>query len=378
MTIIPEFGFNFWSILFYGFSLVALLQLLYVLFIYARLAFYKPKSEPQREELPPVSVIIAARNEADNLYNHLPILLEQDYPNYEVIVIVNQSVDESKHILMAYQQHYPHLRLSIIEGNKHLRPGKKLSLSIGIKGAKHEHLVFTDADCRPQNRDWLKSMAGKFSTKHQIVLGYAPYTKTKGLLNFLIRLDTLNIGINYLSFALSQLPYMGVGRNMAYTKSAYQQANGFKSHYSLPSGDDDLFIQSAAKNKNYTINVDPVSYMPSPAQDTWESWFRQKTRHYTTSGHYNVIKKTLLGIYPLTLILLVLSFIILLFDENYRWLSIIIFTVVYIVKWWIQGKCFARLQETKWIYLFPFYDILYAFFSPVIFYFSDTNNTKRW
>ena len=171
---------------------------------------------------------------------------------------------------------------------------------------------------------------------------------------------------------------MGVGRNMAYTKSAYQQANGFKSHYSLPSGDDDLFIQSAAKNKNYTINVDPVSYMPSPAQDTWESWFRQKTRHYTTSGHYNVIKKTLLGIYPLTLILLVLSFIILLFDENYRWLSIIIFTVVYIVKWWIQGKCFARLQETKWIYLFPFYDILYAFFSPGIFYFSDTNNTKRW
>ena len=377
MTILPEFGFDFWSILFYGFALVALLQVLYVTIIYSRLAFYKPKATNQ-PELPPVSVIIAARNEADNLYNHLPLLLEQDYPNYEVIVVVNQSIDESKHILMAYQQHYPHLRLTIIESNKHLRPGKKLSLSIGIKAAKHEHLLFTDADCKPENRNWLKSMAGHFSTQHQIVLGYAPYTKTKGLLNFLIRLDTLHIGINYLSFALSRLPYMGVGRNMAYTKTAYENANGFKSHYSLPSGDDDLFIQSAAKKKNYTINIDPESFMFSPAQDTWESWFRQKARHYTTSSRYNVIKKTLLGIYPLTMILLVLSFIILLFDENYRWISLIAFVLTIIIKWVIQGKCYAQLQEKKWIYLFPFYDILYAFFSPIIFYNSDTNNNKRW
>lgn len=378
MTILPEFGFDYWSILFYGFSLIALVQLLYVTIIYSRLAFYKEKGKPSADDLPPVSVIIAARNEADNLYNHLPILLEQDYPNYEVIVVVNQSVDESKHILMAYQQHYPHLRLTIIESNKHLRPGKKLSLSIGIKAARHEHLLFTDADCKPVNKSWLKSMASHFTTQHQIVLGYAPYNKTKGLLNFLIRLDTLHIGINYLSFALSRLPYMGVGRNMAYTKTAYEKADGFKSHYALPSGDDDLFIQSAAKKKNYTINIDPESYMYSPAEETWESWLRQKARHYTTSSRYNVIKKTLLGIYPLTMILLVLSFIILLFDENFRWLSLIIFTLIIGIKWLIQGKCYARLQEKKWIYAFPFYDILYAFFSPIIFYYSDTNNNKRW
>ncbi len=374
----PQFGFDIISILFYGFSIVAFLQLLYVVLIYSRLAFFKHNKDFSTMELPALSVIIAARNEADNLYNHLPMILEQDYPNYEVIVIVNQSIDDSKHILMAYQKHYPHLKLSVIEKNKHLRPGKKLSLSIGIKAAKNEHLIFTDADCKPQNREWLKSMASQFTPKKQIVLGYAPYKKTKGLLNFFIRLDTMHIGINYLSFALTKLPYMGVGRNLAYTKTAYNKANGFKSHYALPSGDDDLFIQSAAKNNNYTINIDPVSYMFSPAESTWKSWFRQKSRHYTTSGHYNVIKKGLLGIYPLTLILLALSFIILLFSEDYRWLSMSIFIVIILIKWWIQGKCYAKLQENKWIYLFPFYDFLYAFLSPIIYYLSDKNNNKKW
>ncbi len=377
MFLIPDFGFDNWSILFYGFAFVGLLQLLFVTLIYARLAFYKQKKQTENE-FPPVSIIIAARNEADNLYSHIPFILEQNYPEFEVIVVVNQSIDDSKHILMAYQHHYPHLRLTIIENNKHLRPGKKLSLSLGIKAAKHEHLLFTDADCRPPNKEWLASMAACFTTKSQIVLGYAPYSKAKGFLNFLIRFDTVQIGINYLSFALARMPYMGVGRNLAYTKTAYYNANGFKSHYSMPSGDDDLFIQEAAKKRNYTINIDPNSYMFSPAEETWSAWFRQKARHYTTSNRYNVIKKGLLGIYPMTMILLVISFLILLFNENYRWLSLIIFGSLIVIKWWIQGKCLVQLKEKKWVILFPFLDIMYAFLSPVLYYFSDPNSNKRW
>lgn len=377
MLIIPDFGIDLWSIFFYGFVFACLLQLLYVVLIYSRLAFYKPKNNDQ-DVLPPVSIIIAARNEADNLFSHIPIILEQNYPEFEVIVVINQSVDDSKHILMAYQQHYSHLRLTIIESNKHLRPGKKLSLSLGIKAAKNEHLLFTDADCKPTSKQWLLSMAKHFSKKSQIVLGYAPYTKKKGFLNFIIRFDTLQIGVNYLSFALAKMPYMGVGRNLAYTKEAFEKANGFKSHYSIASGDDDLFIQEAARNRNYTINIEPQSFMYSPASETWSEWFRQKARHYTTSSKYNVIKKALLGIYPLTMILLVILFIILLLDENYRWLSLIIFGCITILKWWIQGKCYAKLQEKKWIYLFPILDIFYAFFSPVLYYFSDPNSNKRW
>jgi hypothetical protein len=98
--------------------------------------------------------------------------------------------------------------------NQHLKPGKKLSITLGVKGAKFEHLILTDADCRPASRNWLKSIAENFSNEKQIVLGYGPYKKEKGFLNRLIRFDTTWIGMNYFSMALAKLPYMGVGRNL--------------------------------------------------------------------------------------------------------------------------------------------------------------------
>lgn len=252
MDIIPNFNWSFWSLLFYFFCGVVFIQLIYLIFIYARLAFFKTKTQKDNH-LPPVSVIIAARNEADNIYENLPFILDQDYPEYEVIVVVNQSIDESKYILEAYQQQHNNLRFTVVERNKHLQPGKKLSLSIGIKAAKYEHLVMTDADCKPESTKWLLEIGQTFTDKKNIVLGYGPYSYEKGFLNKVIRYDTAWIAINYFSYALAGAPYMGVGRNLAYTKEVYQKANGFKSHYSISSGDDDLFIQEAAKRKTIPL-----------------------------------------------------------------------------------------------------------------------------
>lgn len=144
MNIFPAFDLGPWSLLFYFFCIFVLVQLLYLFVIYIRLAFFKEKKQNDSTELPPLSVIIAARNEADNIYENLPYILTQNYPEFEVIVIVNQSVDDSKYILDAYQQQYKNLRFTVVERSKHLRPGKKLSLNIGIKAAKYEHLVMTD------------------------------------------------------------------------------------------------------------------------------------------------------------------------------------------------------------------------------------------
>jgi len=378
MKIIPEFGFDIWSIVFYLFGIMVLLQLLYILLFYARLAFFNVKKQKKSEELPPISIIIAARNEADNIYENLPFILSQDYPEFEVIVIVNQSVDESKHILEAYQLQYKNLRYTIIEKNKHLRPGKKLALSLGIKAAKHEHLVMTDADCKPASHTWLREIASTFTQQKTIVLGYGPYITEKGFLNKVIRYDTAWIAINYMSFALARLPYMGVGRNLAYTKETYTNANGFKSHYAISSGDDDLFIQEAAKKNNYTIAIARESHMYSAAETSWASWYRQKSRHYTTSPKYQVIKKTLLGIYPVTLLMMYLSFITLLFNEDFRWLTLIIFGVIFILKWWIQGKCFLKLNEKVFVALFPFNDLLYAIGQPIMYYTGEVKTTNRW
>lgn len=378
MDIIPDFDLGIWSLLFYLFCGMVVMQLFYLIFIYARLAFFRNKNQQIQADLPPLSVIIAARNEADNIYENLPFILSQNYPEFEVIVVVNQSVDESKYILDAYQQQYKHLRFTIVERNKHLRPGKKLSLNIGIKAAKYEHLVMTDADCKPASGNWLLEIGQTFTGKKNIVLGYGPYSYDKGFLNKIIRYDTAWIAINYLSFALSRLPYMGVGRNLAYTKDAFQKANGFKSHYSIASGDDDLFIQEAAKKRNYTIAISPDSYMYSPAEKTWASWYRQKSRHYTTSSNYQVIKKALLGIYPITLLLMYISFITLLFNEDFRWLSLIIFGVIFGLKWWIQGKCFLKLKEKTFVALLPFNDLLYAIGLPIMYYTGDMKTTDKW
>jgi hypothetical protein len=217
-----------------------------------------------------------------------------------------------------------------------------------------------------------------FSDKKQLVLGYAPYKIEKSFINKIIRLDTAMIAMNYFSFALAKLPYMGVGRNIAYTKSLFNSVNGFKSHYAVISGDDDLYVQESAKNKNYTIEIDPSTYCISRGESDWKSWVTQKTRHYTTTGKYQVIKKLLLGIYPLTLILAWISFVSLLVNPEYRLLSSSVFGFVMLLKWWIQGKCLVKLKASGFVYLFPILDLFYAFLIPWIYYTSEKTNQFRW
>lgn len=373
---LPRLDNNLPTIIFLVFCLAALLQLLFVTFIYSRLAFHKAKKSDQM--LVPVSVLIAARNESENLFKHLPFILEQDYPEFEVIVINHQSLDDSEYILDAYAHQYPHLRVIKVERNNHLKYGKKLPLTLGIKGAKYEHLIFTDADCKPVSNQWLQSMASCFSAKHEIVLGYGPYKKRTGFLNRIIRFDTAWIAMNYFSLAKAGIPYMGIGRNLAYTRNVFNAVKGFKSHYSLASGDDDLFIQEAAKNRNYTINVAPESFCHSPGAKTWSQWMKQKSRHFTTTPKYKVFKKLMLGIYPLSLLIMTISFVILLFDSGFLWISLAIYLLILIVKWIILGKAFSKLQESKFVAWLPLLDLAYAILAPAIYYATDKTDTKKW
>ena len=196
------------------FSLTLLIQLYYILIIHRKLAFFnsnQAKTTKTSSALP-VSVIIAARNESDNLFKNLPHILGQAYPEFEVIIVNHQSIDNSKEILDAFSKQYSNLKIVELAQDKHLRAGKKLPLTIGIKAAQYEQLLFTDADCKPSSVHWLTKMSGRFSRSKQIILGYGPMSKTNGFLNKLIRFDTAWIGVSYLSLALNKTPYMGVGR----------------------------------------------------------------------------------------------------------------------------------------------------------------------
>lgn len=360
------------------FALMAFIQLIYTLFIFGRLAFHASKKEVLRNDLPPVSVIIAARNESENLFKFLPFILEQDYPNFEVIIVNHQSIDDSKYILNAYAQQYPQLKIIEIERSKHIKFGKKLPLTLGIKGASHEHLVFTDADCKPASNLWLRSMAARFNEKKQIVIGYGPLKKKKGFVNRIIRFDTAWIAMSYFSMAKAGMPYMGIGRNMAYTKSVFNSVDGFKSHYGLASGDDDLFIQDAARKGNYTINIDENAYCISPAAKTLEEWAKQKSRHYTTSSKYRVFKKAMLGIYPFTLLAMLISFVSLLFNREYVWLTLAIFLVILIVKWIVLGKAFKKLKANSYAAFMPIWDLFYAVWTPIMYYTVNKKDNDKW
>lgn len=359
----------------YSFLAFCVLQLFWVFYFYTRIAFHKHKKS---DHFPPVSVIITARNEEDNLFRLLPSVLEQNYADFEVIVVNHQSSDDSAHILKAFARQYPRLKVIELERSKHLRNGKKLPLTIAIKGAKYNHLLFTDADCEPSSKLWLEQMANQFSEKKEMVLGYGPYRKEKGMLNRIIRLDTVMIALNYLSFAKGGVPYMGVGRNMGYTKELFLKNNGFKSHYAIQSGDDDLFVQEVAKKRNYTVCLTPNAFCYSEAKKSWGEWYKQKSRHFTTTSHYGVIKKTLLGIYPLSLILMYISFAILCLNYFLSYWVIGVFAGVVTLKWIIQGRALAKLAEKDFAWIFPFWDVVYAVLAPLIYYTSEKSTEAKW
>jgi len=378
MHFIPSFDFGLPLMTFVAFGCFALVGLLYTLYFFTRLAFKKPVVLTDHLNYPPVTIILAARNESDNLYENIPLLMQQDYPEFEVIVVNHQSIDDTTYLLSAYQRNFPNLRVIEVAKNPHLRPGKKLPLTLGIKGARYEHLVFTDADCKPASMDWLKGLVSGFSDANQVVLGYGPISKEKGFLNRLVRFDTAWIGMSYFSFALAGKAYMGVGRNLAYTKSIFNEVSGFKSHYALSSGDDDLFVQDATEKTAVSVVLDERTFCVSDGPTTWEGFVRQKSRHFTTSVHYEVIKKLLLGIYPASLLLTWLSFVILMFNTEYRWLTLVIFVVTLGLKWWFQGKCFSKLREKSFIPYLPLWELFHVLVIPLIYYTADKKRTAKW
>ena len=261
--------------LFLLFQFCFITQLYFLVNSQSRLREFQSPEDVLNTQLP-VSVIISARNEAKNLKENLPSILTQNYPNFEVVVINDCSSDSSDLVLDEFKEAYPNLKVVTINEHVRFKTGKKFALTLGIKAAANEHLLFTDADCRPLTGDWITRMATNFTGQIQIVLGYSPYHKTGGFLNNLIRFETIKTAINYLSSALNGDAYMGIGRNLAYTKTLFFSAKGFAAHMHILSGDDDLFVNQNATADNTAIEIHRDSFVCTDAKGTVAAWFRQK------------------------------------------------------------------------------------------------------
>ncbi|MDQ7949403.1 MAG: glycosyltransferase, partial [Pedobacter sp.] len=262
-----------------------LVQLCYSLFVHLKLALAPIDVLPENGKNP-ISVIICARNEAENLGKYLPQVLAQEYPKFEVIVVNDRSWDGTDELLKEFAVQYPHLKIvTVADGNKFMA-GKKFAVTMGIKAASYDWLVFTDADCEPASAQWLMGMQQPEDPSIAIVLGYSPYFKKNGLLNCLIRFETFFTAVNYLSFALKGMPYMGVGRNMAYRKSLFFENKGFAAHMHIPSGDDDLFVNANANAANTMIRFNRTTHVWSEPKTSWLAYLRQKKRHFGAGKLY--------------------------------------------------------------------------------------------
>ena len=310
------YGFSFSLIELIAFGLL-LLVFLYQLYFYIRYLngvlhlrtkIKKGKISFQTEQ-PPVSVIICAKDESENLRQFLPFVLQQEYPDFEVIVINDGSTDDTENLLNDLSVEYSNLRTTFVPVGANNVSTKKLGLTLGVKAAKNDLLLFTDADCMPEDKCWIARMVRNFTPETEFILGYGAYIEKKGLLNKLITYDTLFIALQYLGMAAARKPYMGVGRNLAYRKETFFAQKGFAATLGLSSGDDDLMVNKASNSRNTRVEISPDSITWSEPNATLRGWLYQKQRHLSVSSYYKESSKFRLSLEPITRGLFYLSFI---------------------------------------------------------------------
>jgi len=362
--------------------IVFIISLFFIINYYFRNIFpissFKLDSIEENKILEPVSIIICARNEEDNLTEFLPKIFTQNYPEFEVIVVNDCSYDNTENVIDEYAKIFSNLKKVTIKEDGYYKTGKKFAVMVGIKGTKYNNLLFIDADCYPASEFWLKDMAKGFVNKKEIVLGYGAYKKESGFLNTLIRFDTFLIALNYLSAAVKGNAYMGVGRNLGYTKELFYKEKGFANHYHIQSGDDDLFINQAttAENTNIVISHNSITY--SLGKDTFSNWKRQKQRHLTTAPLYNFSTKRRIMLGFMSQYLFHILFFSLLFFKTTFIIALIGFFIKVIFQLVIFNKASKKLNEKDlWKFAFVYEFILLVIY-PILHISKLLHKPNKW
>ena len=321
------------------------LSLIYFLTLSVLYKFKGQKGEGRKTI--PVSVIIAAKDEEDNLKLFLPSILAQAYDQFEVIVINDNSTDATLEVLETLSKDHDNLRYASLDSGH----GKKSAITRGIELAKNDWLLFTDADCSPTSEQWISSMVSQILPDTTIILGYSPFLKTGGFVNALARVDAFTIGVQYLTFAILGRPYMGVGRNIAYRKSLFLATGGFEKHQDMLSGDDDLFIQGTASAGNTAVVFEPIAQTVSESKATIVELFIQKRRHATTGFRYKKSILALLGIVQANNILFYCSLVASVFEGTFIWAGLLLALIRFYPQYVVLKKSARKLGEVDLLLL---------------------------
>lgn len=363
---------NYLSLLF---ILTLAVQLFYHWLVFQKLAFAKIGSSQKLS--PPVSIIIAARNEQENLPRLLNALKEQQYPVFEVIVVNDRSTDGTLRVLENFSKDFSQLKAVHIAELPQGWTGKKNAIKHGIDASRYEILLFTDADCYPASENWISEMAGSFEPNVDLVLGFSPYEKSSNILNQFIRFETLHTGLLYLSFAISGKPYMGVGRNLAYQKWLFEKS-GFGGDEKYTGGDDDIFVNRHARKSNTGVVLTPESQMISIPEISGLAYLRQKIRHLSAGKRYHKKDQTRLGIFSLATLAGWILFIYLLIIAENKALILVPFAVRSLSFYSIFTRSGQKLKVKLAYWALPLFDLCYTISYPVVGLIALTAKRIKW
>ena len=313
------------------------------------------------QTIPKISLVVCAHNEKSNLLELVSILLNQSYSNYEILVILDRCNDGSQESIDPFKSEQLSI-LAIDEPPENFHP-KKFGITEAIKAANGEWILLTDADCRPA-KNWIAEMSTGMHQSTNVVIGLSPYRKASGLLNELIQYESFQTAFQFAGALALDRPYMGLGRNLAYRKSGFNEIGGFGFHRQIMGGDDDLLVQALFKKENYKLILSEESRVESIPKTDWSAYFRQKTRHFSVGKFYPIgVRKRETMRWIFHLFFWILSFISMYINLAFG-LSILILTLL--VKGLsinIAAQRIGKRFNPVWL---PFVDLLYVVILPLI------------
>ncbi len=326
----------------------------------------------ESNDLPGVSIVIAVRNGSDRLIQNLQAFITQDYPLFEIIIVDDHSSHQETQKLEAALSGSDNVFLHYNDSVA----GKKQALTLGIEKAKYPLILCTDADCIPLGSTWIKSMV-LHTNGNDVVIGYSPYIKDKGILNGFVRFETVMTAIQYFSWALMGRPYMGVGRNMLYPRQLFQELNPFKDHSNIPYGEDDLWIQQASRVAQVNVNLEEASFMYSDSPASWRAWFRQKHRHMSAGHHYRKKSWWQPGVYGMALIThwFTLPFLLMIVVQS----DISFFLIAgLMIRWITYIQWTQKLGEKDTRIWYPLAEVGYAVYLAAVGLWTIIAKKKTW
>lgn len=340
------------------------IQLGYWIFLYNKLGIndgYLTKMDASSQ----VSVILCFKNGINQLKTNLAHIIKQNHPNYAIILADDFSTDGSTEYIKGIDSEKLAVHYYKVKQNMH---GKKQALQEAIAFSKSEFLLLTDNDCKPASDNWISLMTRALETK-DIVLGYSPYVYEHTALSLWVHFEGWITAVQYLSYSIVGIPYMGVGRNVAYKKSLWQDPK-LNLHRDLSSGDDDLFINQLATKTNTAICLDKDSFVYTQSPANLKAYFNQKRRHYSTANRYKTIHKILLSTYSLSQVCFYTALILTLINGSYK-IAVGAYLLRLIIMLPIVNRLRKLLNAAFGLIMYPILDffqaIHYLIFSFTVF-----------